>query len=105
MDTIISLIIDGILVILLGTTIYYCVRLNNYIAAIKDSKSELAEVIQSFDEATKRAQESITELKTATRKTADQVQVKIEKAEFLADDPSPTLLTKPIKEPQSLAKP
>ncbi len=86
MSEIVSLVIDGIITTLLIVTIYYCVKLNRYIAAIRDSRSELAEVITAFDEATLRAQKSITELKASTRKTAEHLQVRIEKAEFIADD-------------------
>lgn len=82
----ITLIFDGMITVLLAVTIYYCWKLNTYLNAIRDSKSELAQVIKSFDEATTRSQQSIEDLKDSTKKIADKIQVKIEKAEFLADD-------------------
>jgi hypothetical protein len=82
----IALIADIIVACLLATTIYFCWRLDRYMKILRDSRSELSAVVYDFTTATTRAQTSINELKNASSIIADKLQVKIEKAEFMADD-------------------
>lgn len=87
MNTIIlTLLFDGALVILLTATIRYCSKLSNRIRLLQDSRSELAGMIAQFDTATQRATASLGELQTVSKKITDALQIKIEKANFLADD-------------------
>lgn len=81
-----AMMFDGVVSILLLVAIYYCWKLNKYLTVIRDSKSELAQTIYEFTEATNKAQKSIIDLKNASHIIADKLQVKIEKAEFMADD-------------------
>ncbi len=53
---------------------------------LQDGRSEFANVLSQFDTATKRAMTSVTELQTVSKKIADALQLKIDKANFLADD-------------------
>ena len=77
---------DIVLAILLMVAIYYCWRLSGYLRVIRDSKSDLAQTIYEFNDATNKAQKSIIDLKNASNIIADKLQVKIEKSEFMADD-------------------
>lgn len=81
-----SLIMDIVLAGLLVATIVYCYRLNKMVAVIRDGREELEKLIGQFVTSTERAEESIAELKKTSTKIADKLQVKIEKAEFIADD-------------------
>lgn len=83
---IISLAINIFLSILMAVTIYYCWKLNKYLEIIRDSRSELARVINDFSIATNRAQATVSEIRQSSEIIADKLQIKIEKAEFIADD-------------------
>lgn len=79
-------VLDALVALLLGMTIYFCVKLNRRIRVLQDSKSELAQLIHQFDEATQKATASIVEIQAASRKITENMQMKLEKANFLADD-------------------
>jgi hypothetical protein len=79
---ILNIVIAGLLV----ANIAYCWVLNKRIKILQDGKSELANLLQYFDEATERASESIVALQTASKKIGESMQGKIDKANFLMDD-------------------
>jgi chromosome segregation ATPase len=82
----ITLILNGLVTGLLGATIFYCVRLNRRIRVLQDSKSELAELIRQFDESTQIATYSISEIHKASKKINENMQARLDKANYLADD-------------------
>ena len=86
MSVFLSLFMNLMMAGLLITTIVYCLRLNARIKILQDSKSELARIIREFDESTQRATESIAEIHTATARLSDNIQHKIDKANFIAND-------------------
>lgn len=81
-----SLILNSVLALLLIVTIFACGRLNTRIRILQDSKSDLARLISQFDETTERATASIVDLQAATKRIGENIQTKIDKANFLADD-------------------
>ncbi len=83
---IVSIILDSLLVALLAVTIYYCFRLNRHLDVIRNSKSELAELIKEFSAATETAEESVSELKNNSKKVIEELAAKIDKGNFIADD-------------------
>ncbi len=85
-DIVVTLALDAVLATLLVTTISYCSRLSQRIRLLQDSRGELASMIAQFDQATGRAAVSLAELQTTSKKITDALQLKIEKANFLADD-------------------
>lgn len=85
-EIILSLIINGIMVVLLTMTVVYCFKLNTRIRILQDSKSEFSQLITRFDETTQRAQASIQELQTISAKVNEQLSARLDKANFLADD-------------------
>ncbi len=72
--------------LMLGLTIYYCIKLNKRIQILQDSKSELALLIKQFDESTQQATSSITEIQKASKKINENIQAKLDKANYIADD-------------------
>lgn len=84
--TIAGLLLDVLIAVLLGVTIAYCWVLNRRIRVLQDSKSELAQLLQHFDESTQRASESIIALQTASKKIGENIQFRIDKANFMLDD-------------------
>lgn len=82
----ISLLLNIMIAGLLIANISYCWVLNNRIKILQDGKSELANLLQYFDESTARASESIIALQTASKKIGENMQNKIDKANYLMDD-------------------
>ncbi len=85
-NAVLSILVNGIMAALLLATIIYCTRLNNRIRILQDSKSELARIIREFNESTKRATQSIQDIHTATDRISDNIQHKIDKANFIVTD-------------------
>lgn len=83
---IIAMTVDAFGALLLAATIFYCIKLNRRIRDLQDSKSELAQLIEQFGQCTQRAESGVTELKTASKKVWETMQMRMDKANFLADD-------------------
>lgn len=81
-----KLLLDTVIIVLLALTISYCWLLNRRIKILQNSKSELAQLLKYFDEATQRASESIIALQTASKKIGENIQGRIEKANYVVDD-------------------
>jgi hypothetical protein len=81
-----NLILNIVIVGLLGATVVYCWILNKRIKILQDSKGELAQLLHHFDESTRRASDSIIALQTASKKIGENIQHRIDKANFLLDD-------------------
>ena len=85
-NLIITLLFDCGLAVLLMVTIRYCAKLSVRIKTLQDSRGELAGMITQFDTATSRAMASVAELQSISKKVIEALQLKIDKANFLADD-------------------
>ena len=83
---VLSVLLNGIMAALLLATLIYCLKLNKRILILQDSKSELARIVREFDESTQRATKNINEIHAATMRISDNIQHKIDKANYLADD-------------------
>ena len=81
-----NVILNIFMVGLLAATIAYCVILNRRIQILQDSRSELASLLKQFDESTMRASETIIAMQTASKKIGDNIQMKLDKANYLLDD-------------------
>src|SRR5271170_2360564 len=81
-----TLLLNILIVALLAVTIAYCWLLNRRIKVLQDSKSELAQLLKHFDESTQRASESIIALQSASKKIGENIQFRIDKANYLLDD-------------------
>ncbi|MDX2073618.1 MAG: DUF6468 domain-containing protein [Alphaproteobacteria bacterium] len=81
-----NVLLNVILVGLLSATILYCYILNRRIQTLQDSKSELAKLLRQFDDSTVKASETIVAMQTASKKIGDNIQLKLDKANYLLDD-------------------
>ncbi len=81
-----NFLLDFLIVGLLMANITYCWVLNKRIKILQDGKSELANLLKYFDEATIRASESIVALQTASKKIGENIQARIDKVNYLMDD-------------------
>ena len=81
-----KLLLDTLIIVLLALTISYCWLLNRRIKILQDSRSELAQLLKYFDESTTRASETIVALQAASKKIGENMQGRIEKANYAMDD-------------------
>ena len=81
-----GMILDVVVIVLLVPTIIYAVILNRRLAALRRSREELSKVVNSFNEATMRAEAGIPKLKKATTEANHTLKERVDKAQTLRDD-------------------
>ena len=81
-----GMILDVVVIVLLVPTIVYAVILNRRLAALRRSRDELSKVVNSFNEATMRAEAGIPKLKKATTEANHTLKERVDKAQTLRDD-------------------
>lgn len=79
-------ILDIVVILLLIPTIVYAIILNRRLTALRKSRDELSKVVNSFNEATMRAEAGIPKLKKATTEANGLLKDRVEKAQTLRDD-------------------
>jgi len=80
------LILDLVIAVLLVATIGYAVQLNRRLLVLRASREELVRLIQTFNEATLRAESSIPKLRKAADEAGVSLAERVEKAQTLRDD-------------------
>lgn len=81
-----GMILDVVVIVLLIPTIVYAVILNRRLSALRRSREELSKVVNSFNEATMRAEAGIPKLKKATTEANHTLKERVDKAQTLRDD-------------------
>lgn len=81
-----EMILDVVVILLLVPTIVYAIILNRRLTALRRSREELSKVVNSFNEATMRAEAGIPKLKKATTEANHTLKDRVEKAQTLRDD-------------------
>jgi hypothetical protein len=81
-----GMILDVVVILLLVPTIIYAIILNRRLTALRRSREELSKVVNSFNEATMRAEAGIPKLKKATTEANHTLKDRVEKAQTLRDD-------------------
>lgn len=81
-----GMILDIVVILLLVPTIIYAVILNRRLTALRRSREELSKVVNSFNEATMRAEAGIPKLKKATTEANQTLKDRVDKAQTLRDD-------------------
>ena len=82
----ISLIIDGVIAVLLGVTIFYCTLVNRRLAALRSGKDELKQVVEDLTVATTSAQMNIERLKEAGKEVVFTLEDDVRKGRALSDE-------------------
>ena len=82
LDLIINLAIIGLLI----PTIIYACRLNKNLEILRQNQSSLARLVESLNDATIKAENSIPKLKTATQNTSGELKEVVNSAKNLKDD-------------------
>ena len=86
MSPLVSIIIDVVMVGLLAATIAYAIILNRQIIALRESRGEMAELIQGLNDAMARAETGVRTLKKAAGDTGEDLQRTVNKAQTLRDE-------------------
>ena len=86
MSPTVSLVLDLVMVSLLVATIAYAIILNKQIVRLRESRGELAELIQGLNEAMSKADTSVRGMKATAHNTGDGLQKTIDKAAALRDE-------------------
>jgi hypothetical protein len=81
-----SLVADVVVAGFLGVTIYFCYRLNQHLVAFRDGREEMQEWIDKLNQSIGNAEQTIAALRKTQDTHADKLQMRIEKAEFIAND-------------------
>lgn len=81
-----TMILDIVIVALLLPTIVFAVTLNSRLNALRKNKDQLGRLINSFNEATIRAEASIPKLKKTAEEAGQALHERVEKARALRDD-------------------
>jgi len=83
---VIALLVDLVVAGLLLATLSYCIVLNRRLAALRDDKGELRELIGGLAAAAQRAESGVASLRGAAEQIGVGLQQEIERARGLRDD-------------------
>lgn len=76
-----SLVIEGAVCVLLGMTIFYCVRLNRHIVRLHADREDLRQIVTNLVQATGAAKVSIGELQQVAQKGQELLGAQLNEAE------------------------
>ena len=82
----IPLFVDLIVAVLLLATLAYCIMLNRRLAALRDDKGELRELIRGLAAASQRAETGVASLRAAAEQIGVGLQQEIDNARELRED-------------------
>lgn len=83
---IVEFLLEALVAGLLVVTVGYCWQLNRRLVALRGAQGELGRLLQEFGRATHSAQTAISELKSASVETAQQLEERVRKARALCDE-------------------
>lgn len=83
---IISLILDGLILILLGTTVFFAGRLSLALKSFRESKDEFGRLLGQLNHATNQAEQSIHALRQASDETGHEIQLRISKSKSMSEE-------------------
>lgn len=81
-----GLLIEGLVVVLLMVTVFYCISLERKLRALRSGKDELKAIIESLNKATENAQSSVYHLKAAGVQTANDLTGLVASARTVSDE-------------------
>lgn len=82
----IGFVLNGVLLVLLGATIFFAVRLSLLLGSFRNSRGELASLISDLSRAIDQAQIAIAGLRESAREGGRELQDKISEARKLGDE-------------------
>ncbi len=84
--TIFSLFLNGVIIVLLGATIFYSTRLSMHLRAFRENRKDLDKLISELGQQIDKANQAIAGMKQAARDSGKSLQDKIDDARSLSDE-------------------
>ena len=81
-----ALIINGIVIVLLGATIFYAFRLERKLEGLRASQAAFTDVIRELNIAAARAETGVRGLRTAAESSGQSLDEKIKRARSMGDE-------------------
>lgn len=81
-----GLLLDIVIIVLLGATIFYALRLSRHLDAFRSNRSDMERLIRDLSTQIVRAQEGVTALDDVAKTSGDELRVLITKAQALTDE-------------------
>lgn len=81
-----SLVFDGLIIVMLTVTIIYASRLNSKLSVIRSQKDQLAANLKAFASATDAAIMAVEDLQQKGERVCAQIESSIKKGQVVADD-------------------
>lgn len=82
----VGLALNIVIIVLLLTTIFFCLRLGKKVSKFNTTKAELAGILEEFSSSISKAEQTINNLKSVGNAVDSNLQSQIKKARFLAND-------------------
>lgn len=82
----VGLILEALVAVLLVATVYYCVILNRRLTKLREGQEEFTALVADLNEATRRAQNSVQDLKSSTIETGRELEERVSSARVLVDE-------------------
>lgn len=82
----IGLVLDVVIVVLLGATIFYAIRLSRNLETFRSNRSEMEHLIRELSTQITRAQAGVTALDDAAKESGDELRTIVAKAQGLIDE-------------------
>jgi hypothetical protein len=81
-----SLVLDIVILVLLGATIFYAIRLSRHLDAFRSNRSDMERLIRELSSQITRAQEGVSALDEAAKESGDQLRALVAKGQGLTDE-------------------
>ena len=85
-ESLLGIILDGLVLVFLGTTIIFAARLSSHLRNFRESRKDLEKLIGDLTTQIVKAERSIETLKTSARDVSRELQQQLDDARAMGDD-------------------
>lgn len=85
-ESLLGLVLDGLVLLFLGATIVYAARLSKHLKNFRDGRKDLEKLIVDLSTQINKAEGSIEELKSSARNISRELQSQLDEARAMGDD-------------------
>lgn len=83
---VVSLVLDGLILILLAATVFYAGRLSLALKAFREGKADFAKLLQQLNQATAQAEASIQKLQKSTEDSGHDLQLRLNQGKAISEE-------------------
>ncbi len=81
-----SLILDIVILVLLGATIFYAIRLSKHLDAFRSNRTDMERLIRELSSQITRAQEGVSALDEAAKESGDELRSLVTKSQSISNE-------------------